>query len=185
MNKKFGAAVAAVFVAAGLGISPAAPSATAMAAPYCGIAWGSAADSAAHYSTGHITNVRTGRHACFDRLVIDLKGKVRGYDVRYVTAVYTEGQGKRVPLAGAADLQIVVMAPAYSFSGNPTYNPSNWAHAKNVAGYTTFRQVAFLGSFEGQTSFGLGVRARLPFRTFVLTGAGSTSMLVIDVAHRW
>ena len=98
---------------------------------------------------GHITNVRTGRHACFDRLVIDLKGKVRGYDVRYVTAVYTEGQGKRVPLAGAADLQIVVRAPAYNSSGNPTYNPSNWAHAKNVSGYTHLQAGGVPGQLRG------------------------------------
>jgi hypothetical protein len=34
----------------------------------------------------------------------------------------------------------------------------------------------------------LGVRARLPFRVFVLNGvanSGNTPRLVIDVAHRW
>jgi hypothetical protein len=55
----------------------------------------------------------------------------------------------------------------------------------NVAGYSTFRQVAFTGSFEGQTLIGLGVRARLPMRAFVLDGPGDGSRLVIDVAHRW
>ena len=39
------------------------------------------------------------------------------------------------------------------------------------------------GSFEGQTTIGLGVRARLPFRVFVLAGPGSGSRLVVDVAH--
>nr|WP_280956330.1 hypothetical protein [Cellulomonas flavigena] len=33
--------------------------------------------------------------------------------------------------------------------------------------------------------FGLGVRARLPFRAFVLAGPGSGSRLVVDVAHQW
>lgn len=192
MEKKYLAALAAALLAAGLGISPAAsaapiaPAAVPTAsAPYCGIMWGSLADRKAGMSTATIKNVRTGRHACFDRMVIDLKGKVRGYDVRYVTAVYTEGQGKRVPLAGAADLQIVVRAPAYSSTGTPTYNPTHTKHIRNVDGFRTFKQVAFLGSFEGQTSFGLGVRARLPFRTFVLSGPGDASRLVIDVAHRW
>lgn len=184
MNKKISASLAGALLVVGLGIAPAAPAATA-AAPYCGITWGSVADHSAGMATAQLTNVRTGQHSCYDRMVIDLKGKVKGYDVRYVTAVYTEGQGKHVPLAGAADLQIVVYAPAYNGSGTPTYNPSNRTHAKNVAGYRTFRQVAFLGSFEGQSSFGLGVRARLPFRTFVITGPGNTSRLVIDVAHRW
>ena len=40
------------------------------------------------------------------------------------------------------------------------------------------------GSFEGQTTFGVGVRTRLPFRVFALSGATGTK-LVIDVAHRW
>jgi hypothetical protein len=57
-----------------------------------------------------------------------------------------------------------------------------------VKGFRTFRQVAYAGSFEGQTTFGLGVRARLPFRVFVLAGSPGDrhgAMLVIDVAHRW
>ncbi|WP_411730902.1 hypothetical protein [Paeniglutamicibacter sp.] len=187
MKSRITAGLAGALLIAGLGISPVSPAATATAvtAPYCGIMWGSVADSVAGYSSATITNVRTGRHACFDRMVIDLKGKVKGYDVRYVNAVYTEGQGKLVPLSGAADLRIIVKAPAYTSSGVPTYNPANRTNAKNVSGYTTFRQIAFLGSYEGQTSFGLGVRARLPFRTFVLTGTDGTSRLVIDVAHRW
>jgi hypothetical protein len=55
----------------------------------------------------------------------------------------------------------------------------------NVTGFTTFRQIATGGSFEGQTTFGLGVRARLPFRAFVLAGPGTGARLVIDVAHTW
>ncbi|MFL4475497.1 hypothetical protein ACIPVK_15985 [Paeniglutamicibacter sp. MACA_103] len=188
MKSRIAAGLAGALLIAGLGISPVSPAATATAvtAPYCGIYWGSLADAVSGYSSATVTNVRTGRHTCYDRMVIDLKGKVKGYDVRYVSAVYTEGQGKLVPLAGAADLRIIVRAPAYTSAGVPTYNPANRTNAKDVSGYTTFRQVAFLGSFEGQTSFGLGVRARLPFRTFVLTAAdGSSSRLVIDVAHRW
>jgi hypothetical protein len=50
----------------------------------------------------------------------------------------------------------------------------------NVAGYQTFRSTRYGGSFEGQTSFGLGVRARLPFRVFHVD-----NHLVVDVAHRW
>jgi hypothetical protein len=54
-----------------------------------------------------------------------------------------------------------------------------------VAGFSTFRQVAYGGSYEGYTTIGLGVRARLPFRVFVLSGPGTGARLVIDVAHRW
>ena len=49
-----------------------------------------------------------------------------------------------------------------------------------MSGYRTFRQVAWADSRRHYTYFGLGVRARLPFRVFTLPGR-----LVIDVAHRW
>lgn len=188
--KTLKAGLASALLIAGLGLAPAAPAVAAPAvaapaSPYCGITWGSVADSHSTMSSAQITNARAGQQTCYDRLVIDLRGQVRGYDVRYVGAVYTEGQGKHVPLSGAADLQVIVRAPAYNSSGTATYRPSSRTHAVDVSGYRTFRQVAYLGSFEGQTSFGLGVRARLPFRTFILDGPGTSSRLVIDVAHRW
>jgi len=55
----------------------------------------------------------------------------------------------------------------------------------SVSGYSTFRQVASAGSFEGYTTIALGVRARLPFRVFTAPWADRGSRLVIDVAHRW
>ncbi|MFF0267298.1 hypothetical protein [Kribbella sp. NPDC004536] len=133
-----------------------------------------------------VTNVRTGRHTCFDRLVVDLTGGATGYDVRYVSSVREDASGRLVPLRGGARLQIVVRAPAYNINtGKPTYAPKNPMELTNLSGYSTFRQVAFAGSFEGQTTLGLGVRARLPFRVFTLAGPGSNTRLVVDVAHRW
>lgn len=156
------------------------------AAPYCGITWGSLPKvGGLTMSSAHLTNVRAGRHDCFDRLVIDLDGAVKGYDVRYVPMVYADGSGKAVPVAGAADIQIVVRAPAYDRYGRPTYRPASRTQLVNVAGFSTLRQVAWAGSFEGQTTLALGVRARLPMRVFRLAGPGTGSRLVIDVAHRW
>jgi hypothetical protein len=54
-----------------------------------------------------------------------------------------------------------------------------------VRGYPTLRSVVYGGSFEGYTTFGVGVRARLPFRVFTLDGPGRGSRIVVDVAHRW
>ncbi|MFE3360898.1 hypothetical protein ACFXOQ_37740, partial [Streptomyces californicus] len=78
--------------------------------------------------------------------------------------------------------QVTVLAPAHDDAGASTYLPSNRSDLVNVNGYQTFRQVAWAGSFEGQTTLGLGVRARLPFRVFTLEGP---SRVVIDVAHYW
>lgn len=158
----------------------------ASAAPYCGIVWGSLAKQGGVEKAPTLTGGRTGRHDCYDRLVLDLAGGASaGYHVAYVDAVYTDGRGELVPLRGGARLQVVVRASSYDPNGNPTFTPANRAELANVAGYDTFRQVADAGSFEGQTTIGLGVRARLPFRVFVLAGPGSGSRLVVDVAHRW
>ena len=161
------------------------------AAPYCGITWGSTAEANRFVDGEMVHDVRSGRHACFDRLVIDLNGedtRFSSYDVRYVPLVHEDGSGRPVPVRGAADLQIVVGAPIHDQYGNPTYQPADQEELVDVSGYPTFRQVALAGSFEGQTTLALGVRARLPFRVFVLPGVAASDhgpRMVIDVAHRW
>ncbi len=104
-----------------------------------------------------------------------MSGDASGYYVRYVKTVRADGSGAAVPVAGGARLAVIAKKGA-------TFAPT----MPSVAGYTTFRQVRWAGSFEGQTTFALGVRARLPFRAFTLYDASShTSRLVIDVAHAW
>ncbi|MET0862271.1 MAG: hypothetical protein ABW091_14725 [Microbacterium sp.] len=161
------------------------PAAT--AAPYCGITWGSLPDTRwIGTMDASLTNVRAGRHTCYDRLVLDFRNDIRGYDVRYVSQVLSEGAGFPVPVRGAADLQVIAFAPDYNVvTGQLTYKPINRRELVNVTGYSTFRQVAWAGSFEGQSKIALGVRARLPFRTFILDGPGTGSRLVVDVAHFW
>jgi hypothetical protein len=159
---------------------------TASTTTSCPRGWGSLPEANSRMTQAPLTGVRTGRHACFDRVVIDIRGRAPGYDVRYVKNVYTDGAGFLVPLRGGAKLQIVVHASAYDVNtGKATYTPKNPKELTNVAGYRTFRQVAYAGSFEGQTTIGVGVRARLPFRVFTLAGPGSNTRLVVDVAHRW
>lgn len=180
--RKFGAGLAAVLAAAGFGLMAPGP---ASASPYCGIMWGSLAKADADMSSANVTNVRTGQQTCYDRLVIDMAGKVAGYSVQYVPVVIQDGSGFEIPLLGDADLQVTVTAPSYNQNGQLTYAPAAKAELSNVSGYQTFRQVAYAGSFEGYTSVGLGVRARLPFRVFTLDGPDGGSRLVVDVAHRW
>lgn len=67
----------------------------------------------------------------------------------------------------------------------PTYDHTVGDHVANVAGYRTLRDVVYGGSLEGHTEFGVGVRARLPFRVFTLAGPDGGSRIVIDVAHKW
>ena len=180
--KRILAALAGVLLLVGLGaVTPTAAS----AAPGCDVSWGSLTKARSGSSAAHLTDLRTGEHACFDRLVVDLDHRATGYTVRYVTAVHRPGSGQVVPLAGAADLEIVVRAPAYDAAGRATLPLSRWSRAADVTGYDTFRQVTVAGSFEGETTIGLGVRARLPMRVLVLDGPGTGSRVFVDVAHRW
>ena len=167
-----------------LGSPAAAASVSLSDPPYCEITWGSLPKRGGSMTTAPITDVRAGRHDCYDRLVVDIRGKAAGYRVGYVTSVVQDGSGRAVPLRGGAKLQIIVLAPTYKSSAANTF-PATRSELVDVSGFSTFRQVAGAGSFEGQTTIGLGVRARLPFRAFALAGPGSDSRLVIDVAHHW
>jgi hypothetical protein len=178
------ASLAALAMVLGLGLL--APG-TASAVPFCGITWGSLDKSTGAPGTDIATifNLRSGRHACFDRLVVDLRGDALGATVRYVAGVTEDGSGFSVPVRGGAFLEVYVYNIAHDAAGHPTFKPANRNEAVNVAGFQTFRQVAFRGTFEGRTLIGVGVRVRLPFRTVTLDGPGDQSRLVIDVAHRW
>ena len=61
-------------------------------------------------------------------------------------------------------------APAYDDDGNADLHPGEPPGGRGRGRLPTFRQVAWAGSFEGQTTLALGVRARLPFRVFTLAG---------------
>jgi hypothetical protein len=89
-----------------------------------------------------------------------------------------------VPQRGGARLELTVVAPCYDHY-RETYRPANPRELVNVAGWQTFRQIAWAGSLAGQSTIGLGVRARLPFRVFVLPRPGASSRFVIDVSHHW
>jgi hypothetical protein len=160
----------------------------ASAAPYCGIRWGSLEKSAGQPvtpETGTLDDLRVGRHACYDRLVLDVQGDAAGYRVRYVSELVTDGAGEVVHVDGGARLEVVADLLDLDPNGNALYTPADRLHAVDVTGFRTFRQVAYLGGFEAITQVGLGVRARLPFRVFELDGPGSMSRIVVDVAHRW
>lgn len=182
-------ALAAALAASGVGLAAttataATPAATTAA---CATGWGSLDKVNAGTGFARVSNVRSGRHACFDRLVIDLasvgSGTI-GYRIGYRSSFTDIAKGDTIPLRGNADLVVSVHAPAYDAQGRATWTPANRKEVVNVTGYSTFRQVAYGGSFEGETLIGIGTRARLPMRAVVLK-SGTTQRLVIDVAHSW
>jgi hypothetical protein len=180
---------AAIIMAAALGTAAipadAAPATTTQTTA-CPTGWGSLAKVRVSSTTMPVRNIRTGRHTCYDRMVIDIPGASTshlGYSVRYVKHLYQDGSGRLIPVAGGAVLEVRVTAPSYDpATGVPTY-PARAGRplpGVDLTGYRTFRDTRFAGSFEGDTQIGLGVRARLPFRVLRLTGH-----VVVDVAHTW
>ncbi len=122
-----------------------------------------------------LVRVRAGRHRGFDRVVFDFAGsKPAFYSVRYVRQVQ-DGSGQRVPVAGRAVLEVVVMAAGHTESGSPTF-----PRPPSVRGFKALRQIVSAGDFEGNVTFGVGLRHRAGFRVFQLSGP---DRLVIDVAH--
>ncbi len=171
----------AVLVAVGAG-SIGTASAT---APYCRVTWGSLAKTGGTASEAALDNVRTGRHDCFDRVVFDFSGSANGYEVEYVPEVRSDGEGRLLSVAGRAILRVRLGANVFDQLGHLHYDRVSGDHVADVGGYRTLRDVVYGGCFEGRTTFGVGVRARLPFRVFSLAGPGSSSRIVLDIAHSW
>ncbi|WP_432125227.1 AMIN-like domain-containing (lipo)protein [Streptomyces sp. C10-9-1] len=189
--RRIGAAVAVLVLAGGTlgtaaGTAGAAPAERSRAAAaVCPTGWGSGAKGGAPLGADHLEDIRTGRHACFDRIVFDVPGGGDriGYHVQYVDRFHASPSGEYIPVAGGAILDIRVGAWSYDLeAGAPTYpgEAGEPLPGVNVGGYTTFRDTRFGSTFEGETQVGLGVRARLPFRVLQLD-----DRVVVDVAHSW
>ncbi len=178
MMRRVVLAVAAMLVAMTVVPATASAGVSAGVAACAPVAWGSGLKTVYHGTGSAVTDIRSGRHECFDRLVIDLSGD--SYYVRYTDEVTQIGSGEPVPLRGGAKLFVMAYSPSYDENFDPTYTPADLDEVVDVTGYRTFRQVAWAGSWEGTTDLGLGVRALLPFRVFTLPGR-----IVVDVAHQW
>jgi hypothetical protein len=176
--------ITAVVISALLGLAGPAQA----AAPQCGITWGSqpSVHTAPEYSGPWIYDIRSGRHACYDRLVIDIAevGSFDTWSVRYVDTARGIGSGDPIATRGGAVLEVDLAAGVLN-GDNVTYTPADPSEVVRVGGYQTFRQVVWAGSYEGHTALGIGTRARLPFRVFTVASAPGDVRLVIDVAHRW
>lgn len=98
----------AVLVLAGTGIAGAVGTAQARtaASAVCETGWGSLEKRVAPTDDHKppLTNIRTGQHECFDRMVLDFKGGstpgALGYRVKYVDKLTTPGTGRSPSPAG-------------------------------------------------------------------------------------
>ena len=157
------------------------------AAPCKQIHWSSLPKSGGSPRTAPLIAARTSRHGCYDQVVFEFNGRASGYRVQYGDPVTQAVGTKMAPyMAGGALLTVVLLDPDNNIqTGAITYAHRSGDHVANVLRYRTLRDVMYGGSFEGYTTFGVGVRAKLPFRVFVLEGPGTHSRIVLDIANHW
>ncbi|MEZ5150219.1 hypothetical protein ACFWDA_05160 [Rhodococcus zopfii] len=127
-----------------------------------------------------VTDIRTGTHDGFDRVVYELGGTgAPGWRVGYVDRAVQDGSGNEVEVAGGAILQVLIDGSAYPFdSGVDQYSgpqPVLAAPGGSVV------EVNGAGVFEGVTQSFIGIdNPGTPFSVYALTGP---ARLVIDVAR--
>jgi len=128
-------------------------------------------------SRGEIVDIRYGQHDCFDRIVFEINsGDLVGYRAEYVSAVIGGGSGEPVEVAGNSLIQLTINAPATSDPHPTDFGPTQ--------DWNALHQIKRVSSFEGVTTYGIGVNKETPFRIFHLPGKdGERMRVVLDLAH--
>ncbi|WP_372727714.1 hypothetical protein [Nocardioides sp.] len=125
-----------------------------------------------------VVDLRYGAHKKFDRVVLEIDGKIPSGTARYRKRFRYDGSGEKVPIKGRSGIALV-LSPAYAHDdeGGNVYEGPRIARPR----FETLKALAFTGDFEGHVSFGLALRHRAPYRVFRLH---DPQRLVIDVQHR-
>lgn len=124
-----------------------------------------------------VLDLRYAEHPRFDRVVIDLRGRDPGYEIRYTRHLYYDGSGEPVRLAGKRRMSLVLkQAYGHTDSGEGLYEGPR----KVYVHLPTLKGIAFTGDFEGYVSFGFSTDRRAPYRIFRLS---KPSRLVVDWKH--
>ncbi|WP_043621094.1 AMIN-like domain-containing (lipo)protein [Nonomuraea candida] len=124
-----------------------------------------------------VTSVRYAAHEAYDRLVVELKGGIPGYSVKWVDELVQDGSGRAIDVPGGAYLQLTLFpANAHDDEGRSTWagGPVYEANLDNLTG------VVRTGDFEGRVGIGLALARRTAFR---VTEQDSPNRLVLDVAR--
>jgi hypothetical protein len=109
----------------------------------------------------------------FDRITFDFRGRLPGYELRYVSQVIADGSGQPVTVPGRRFLQIVFRpAQAHTDAGTPTVTERS-----KTLDLSMLRAYAINGDFEAVLSVALGLDDTVAFRVGELTGR-----IYVDVA---
>ena len=129
------------------------------------------AASAAEYA--ELTNVRTGKHATFDRVVFDLTGGQPEDSVSSIAEPVNCGSGKPISAPGREFLEVRLQpADAHSYTGSRNFT---------TPGLDAVQSVVFTCDFEADLSIAIGVdHANPTYRAYFLTGP---LRYVVDINH--
>jgi hypothetical protein len=128
---------------------------------------------------GHaeLTNIRTGKHDNFERIVLDLNGLPSNFLSRETTEVANCGSGNPVPVPGAEIVETMLYnAASYDDNFNPTYTgPRNFV----PQGLTNVKGIAITCDFEATLGIAVGYNDPNSWhKVFTLT---NPDRVVIDV----
>ncbi|HVW44910.1 MAG TPA: hypothetical protein VHC18_26535 [Amycolatopsis sp.] len=140
------------------------------------------ASAATTTTTAELTGIRVGRHATFDRVVLDLTGPSPTVSHRFVTTLTADPSDRPVilPCPTRTERFLLVTArpaAAHNENGQATYRGPG---AFCTPSLRNVRAVGITGDFEGVLSIGLGLRHRAWVHVFTLTGP---SRVVIDIGR--
>jgi hypothetical protein len=125
-----------------------------------------------------VTDVRTGHHEEFDRVVFEVAGTgTPGWDVRYVDSATSQGSGHEVPVHGHAILQATITGVGY-----PTETGIEEYDGHPLPGHDdgVVTEVVWDTTFEGTTVAFIGTSGQNPFRVYLLE---DPARVVVDVVH--
>ena len=137
----------------------------------------SAAATSPAPSTSLVVNARIAGHCTFDRIVIDVKGKLPPTTVTRVKELRYDSSGKKVPLAGKHFLEIKLSpAAAHNNAGTNVYKGPRLIklHLPKLKGF------ALTGDFEGVVTFGAAFNSKPTYTTKQLH---RPERFVLDIAH--
>jgi hypothetical protein len=141
-------------------------------------AWQEGATSWTHPAarSPKVVDLRFAAHRRFDRVVIDIVGRIPSGRVDYARRFFYDASGKPVPIRGRSGIALTLSpARAHDSHGN-VYDGPRLArpHLK------TLKALAMTGDFEGTVGFGFALTYRAPYRIFFLH---HPQRLVIDFQH--
>jgi hypothetical protein len=123
------------------------------------------------------SDIRTGTHPCFERIVIEFEGTgdLPGYWVRYEDPVIDSPRGEPVDMEGDAYLVISAASWMQTMEGEGYSGP----HIVEPTNVTHIEQLQLIENFEGMFQWAVGLDETRPFTVDTLT---NPARIVVDIS---